>query len=150
MKSKRLQALSGTASLLFLSLAAVLLLSGCSASGSITASQTPNGGPAQPEAEQALSPAAIVFPKEAPHLTLRMLEADIQLGLNLEDAKKLLPRPGRSFPIQEIPEGLDGQFDVTGRAESPSFLRSRRGRIRTRPWKGWPRSQTGMGCPLRL
>lgn len=119
MKSKRLQALSGTASLLFLSLAAVLLLSGCSASGSITASQTPNGGPAQPEAEQALSPAAIVFPKEAPHLTLRMLEADIQLGLNLEDAKKLLPRPGRSFPIQEIPEGLDGQFDVTGWEQGP-------------------------------
>lgn len=119
LKSKRQQALRGTGSSLFLSLAAFLLLAGCSDSGSGSPSQSKDGVQALPPAEQALSPAAILFPKEEPHLTLRMLEADVQIGLNLEEAKKLLPRPGRSFPIQEIPEGLDGQFDVTGWEQGP-------------------------------
>lgn len=118
LKSKPLLALSGTGSSLFLSLASVLLLGGCSASGG-SLPQANNGTQVQAPAEQALSPAAILFPKEDPHLTMRMLEAEVKLGLNLEEAKKLLPRPGRSFPIQEIPEGLDGQFDVTGWEQGP-------------------------------
>lgn len=122
MKSKRLQALSGTASLLSLSLAGLLLLAGCSSPAGPAAAKPGEETQVQAPAEQLLSPASILFSKDEPHLTLRMLEAEVRLGLDLEEAKKLLPRPGRSFPIQEIPEGLDGQFDVTGWEQGPQSI----------------------------
>jgi len=50
---------------------------------------------------------------------MRMLDAEVKLGISLDEAKKLFPRPGRSFPIQEIPAGLDSQFDVTGWEQGP-------------------------------
>lgn len=96
--------------------------------------------PASPAASQAalptaeeplLEPADLTFAGSDPVLKLEIDQVEVQVGITLDQAKKLFPRPGRSFPIQDLPPGLDPQFEVTGWEQGPRSIGmiSSRGRV---------------------
>lgn len=119
MKLKLLQARKSTASFLWLScLVCALALAGCG-SGPQNQASAPTGPSAEAPAETLLNPASLVFPSTDAALSLKIQDSEVKLGLSVEDAKKLFPRPGRSFPIQDLPSGLDSQFDVSGWEQGP-------------------------------
>lgn len=118
MKLKRLQAHKGIASSLWLSALALALVSaGCS--GGQAQSPAAQSQPVEAPAETLLNPATLVFPASEPQLSLKMQDSEVKLGISQEEAKKLFPRPGRSFPIQDLPSGLDSQFEVSGWEQGP-------------------------------
>lgn len=82
-------------------------------------------------AEKLLEPADLTFTGADPTLKLEIDQVEVQVGITLDQAKKLFPRPGRSFPIQDLPPGLDAQFEVTGWEQGPRSIGmiSARGRV---------------------
>lgn len=83
------------------------------------------------EEEKLLEPADLTFAGSEPTLKLEIDQVEVQVGITLDQAKRLFPRPGRSFPIQDLPPGLDSQFEVTGWEQGPRSIGmiSARGRV---------------------
>jgi hypothetical protein len=117
---------------LFIPILALLIFAG-GCSTATTPAVTPGNVQADlPAAEESLlEPADLTFGGSDPVLKLEMDQVEVQVGITLDEARKLFPRPGRSFPIQDLPPGLDPQFEVTGWEQGPKSIGmiSSRGRV---------------------
>ncbi len=110
-------------------LALLFIAGGCGASPASAGTRT--GPDIAPIEESLLQPADLTFSGSDPALKLEIDQVEVQVGITLDQAKKLFPRPGRSFPIQDLPPGLDSQFEVTGWEQGPRSIGmiSARGRV---------------------
>lgn len=107
----------------------LVILVGCSPAPQPQAAAGETPAPTTPET--LLEPADLTFAGSEPVLKVEIDQVEVQVGLPLDQAKKLFPRPGRSFPIQDLPPGLDPQFEVTGWEQGPRSIGmiSARGRV---------------------
>lgn len=112
-------------------LALLIIAGGCSSASSPATSPGSVQSDLPATEETLLEPADLTFAGSDPVLKLEMDQVEVQVGITLDQARKLFPRPGRSFPIQDLPPGLDPQFEVTGWEQGPRSIGmiSARGRV---------------------